>query len=663
MSIALNINGVVYNYPETGDNDWGPDATAWASAVTSGMLQKAGGLFQLLAEVDFGTSYGVKSLYYKSRTSNPASAGQVRLARADVINWRNQANSADLSLGVSASDILQFNGVNVQNSLSVTDTSTIDLTFAADTLSADIVAGSITNSMINAAAAIAYSKLDLADSIVNADINTSAAIAYSKLNLGGSIVNSDISNSAAIANAKLANMNASTFKGRNSGGGAGAPQDLTVTQATALLDAFVGDSGSGGTKGLVPAPASGDAAANKFLNADGTWKAAAAGGDVVGPGSSTDNGFARFDGLTGKLLKNSPATITNADVVAAAAIALNKLAATTASRALVSDGSGFITAATTTATEIGYVNGVTSAIQTQINSKLPTTITTTGDMIYSSSGTTASALAIGSNSQFMRVVSGLPAWGYQAYRAVTSTGSINMTDNVIGASSAAMTLTLPTAVGCTGKQFTIKKTDPGLSNIITIDGNSTETIDGFQTVSLGRENEAITIVSNGSNWIVTDYYYKVCLVGTAQIATTNNLAGWTRTNTALGVVASDADCPDTTVLTNPGPGAIQTTNNDLPRFIVNDLPAGTFKVTVVAPLSDVSGSVDYSLAVTDGTTISPVFTQLGGGTTSSTATGIFSYSSIGNRTYDIYIAAASGSVSIVANQNNRNVSFMIERVG
>ena len=62
--------------------------------------------------------------------------------------------------------------------------------------------------------------------------------------------------------------------------------------------------------------------------------------------------------------------IVNADINAAAAVALTKLAATTASRALVSDGSGFITPATTTATEIGFVNGVTSAIQTQLNTKI-----------------------------------------------------------------------------------------------------------------------------------------------------------------------------------------------------------------------------------------------------------------------------------------------------
>lgn len=41
--------------------------------------------------------------------------------------------------------------------------------------------------------------------------------------------------------------------------------------ATALLDNVVGDSGSGGTKGLAPAPAAGDAAAGKFLKADGTY--------------------------------------------------------------------------------------------------------------------------------------------------------------------------------------------------------------------------------------------------------------------------------------------------------------------------------------------------------------------------------------------------------
>lgn len=68
-------------------------------------------------------------------------------------------------------------------------------------------------------------------------------------------------------------------------------------------------------------------------------------------------------------LKAGLGQIVNADVNASAAIARTKLAAGTASRAVVTDGSGVMTEATTTAAEIGYVNGVTSAIQGQIDSK------------------------------------------------------------------------------------------------------------------------------------------------------------------------------------------------------------------------------------------------------------------------------------------------------
>lgn len=62
----------------------------------------------------------------------------------------------------------------------------------------------IENADIKAAAAIAYSKLNLATSIVNADIAATAAIAYSKLALANSIVNADIAAAAAIAYSKLA---------------------------------------------------------------------------------------------------------------------------------------------------------------------------------------------------------------------------------------------------------------------------------------------------------------------------------------------------------------------------------------------------------------------------------------------------------------------------
>jgi hypothetical protein len=113
-----------------------------------------------------------------------------------------------------------------------------------------------------------------------------------------------------ITNAKLADMAQATIKGRAAGAGTGPPTDLTATQATAILNAVVGDSGSGGTKGLVPAPAAGDAAAGRFLKADGTFAVPPSGsGDVVGPASATDNAVARYNTTTGKLIQDSNITL------------------------------------------------------------------------------------------------------------------------------------------------------------------------------------------------------------------------------------------------------------------------------------------------------------------------------------------------------------------
>lgn len=64
-----------------------------------------------------------------------------------------------------------------------------------------------------------------------------------------------------------------------------------------------------------------------------------------------------------------------------------------------------------TSTELGYVDGVTSAIQTQVDAKIPKTLTTTtGDTIYASSANTPARLAIGSTGQVLTVASGIPSW-------------------------------------------------------------------------------------------------------------------------------------------------------------------------------------------------------------------------------------------------------------
>ena len=70
---------------------------------------------------------------------------------------------------------------------------------------------------------------------------------------------------------------------------------------------------------------------------------------------------------------------------------------------------------TVSATEIGYLDGVTSAIQTQLDAKTAkSTLTTTGDIYYASGANTPARLGIGSSAQVLTVSDGVPAWATPA---------------------------------------------------------------------------------------------------------------------------------------------------------------------------------------------------------------------------------------------------------
>ena len=63
------------------------------------------------------------------------------------------------------------------------------------------------------------------------------------------------------------------------------------------------------------------------------------------------------------------AKLENKHVASNAAIALSKLAALTGAKVLVSDANGVISASSVTTTELGYLSGVTSGVQAQIDTK------------------------------------------------------------------------------------------------------------------------------------------------------------------------------------------------------------------------------------------------------------------------------------------------------
>ncbi len=98
---------------------------------------------------------------------------------------------------------------------------------------------------------------------------------------------------------------------------------------------------------------------------------------------------------------------------------------------------------------------------------------------------------------------------YDGYDAVhgnvvskTSTYTATEVDEVILCSGAAFTVNLPAAASVPYKKYIIKKTDSSLTNIITIDPNGSETIDGSTTTTLNTLSETLEIISDGSNWQV-----------------------------------------------------------------------------------------------------------------------------------------------------------------
>lgn len=81
--------------------------------------------------------------------------------------------------------------------------------------------------------------------------------------------------------------------------------------------------------------------------------------------------------------------------------------------------------------------------------------------------------------------------------------TITNADNLIrgDATSGAITITLPTAVGISGAVFYIKKIDSS-SNAVNIATTSSQTMDGVTSIAITTRYQAYQFVSNGTNWDV-----------------------------------------------------------------------------------------------------------------------------------------------------------------
>ena len=88
---------------------------------------------------------------------------------------------------------------------------------------------------------------------------------------------------------------------------------------------------------------------------------------------------------------------------------------------------------------------------------------------------------------------------YAGLESISATQAIGKSITLADATSADVTLTLPTAVGCAGRVYRVKKTDSG-GNAVIINTTSSQTIDGDLDYTLGVQYECLAVVSDGANW-------------------------------------------------------------------------------------------------------------------------------------------------------------------
>jgi hypothetical protein len=99
------------------------------------------------------------------------------------------------------------------------------------------------------------------------------------------------------------------------------------------------------------------------------------------------------------------------------------------------------------------------------------------------------------------------------------------TDNIIFGNAAGTTnleLTLPDATTCPGKILYFKKIDNVATNFVSVTNTGSQTIDGLTRFILMRKNDAVSVASNGTNWLVLDEpawsSYSADVIGTTSAA-------------------------------------------------------------------------------------------------------------------------------------------------
>lgn len=185
------------------------------------------------------------------------------------------------------------------------------------------------------------------------------------------------------------------------------------------------------------------------------------------------------------------------------------------------------------------------------------------------------------------------------YKSVTGADTLTTSDyyktiNCSG-TSADYTVGLPTAVGISGVWFRFVGA-PALTKIVTIDGNSSETINGLTTRPLANRG-GFVIVSDGSNWVVANEtpsniaYTPGTLTGFATPTAICNYSLIGKMMTIHFSVTSAAGSGTTAQISIPSGFTANTTNTQIIRVRSNTYVTGMAFIAATATVIEIYSSV------------------------------------------------------------------------
>ena len=262
----------------------------------------------------------------------------------------------------------------------------------------------------------------------------------------------------------------------------------------------------------------------------------------------------------------------------------------TASRALLSDGSGKVGVSAVTSTELGYLTGVSSAIQTQLNTKQPLDATLTAlagsvtapdTMIYFSGLDTAA-------------VTSLTSYGRSIIASADASAARTTLGLAIGTDVQAYDADLGAIATLSGTTGFLKKTAANTWSLDTntyLTGNQTITLSGDVTGS-GATGIAVTLANSG---VTSGTYGSATQVPVFTVDAKGRVTGVT--NTAINLISALSGLSDVTI-TTPADGQLLRYTGGGTNKWVNWTPNYITANQTITVSGDATGSGSTSIALT-----------------------------------------------------------------